>query len=309
MSNEDYFERIDLDEIKLLVENKQEENLFLEFKTVNHPNYNDKNKNIDKGNFSKCLSGFANSNGGIVIWGIKADEDSNGIDCANDLKPIKELTKLLNIFNSLEGQAVTPTIKGVRYKKIDKGDDTGFIVTYVPESDSSPHMANFADKYYYKRNGDSFYRAEHFDIIDMLSRRKKPRLKLEYKNLKRILAHGTVWRFEFIISVTNEGKAIAKFPYLALNVTNPFYRETYGIDGIGFTGLKQTRDNLNYKLSYTGGSDVVIHPQMTLDIDKLQGEIPKASYPTDVTVEYLLIAENMDTIKGEFTITKEELMR
>lgn len=308
MSNEEYFEKLDYDEIRLLVDNRQEENVFLEFKTVNHPNYNDKNKNYDKEYFSKCLSGFANSNGGIVIWGVSADKDSNGIDCANSIKPIKQLTKLLNSFNSLEGQAVTPTIKGVKYKKIDIGDDTGFIVGYIPESDSSPHMANLADKHYYKRNGDSFYRAEHFDIVDMFSRRKRPSLKIEYKNLRKSLVRGVAFRFEFVISVLNEGKSIAKFPYLALKVSSPFERETFGIDGNGFTGLKRNRDNLSYKFNYTGGSDIVIHPQMTLDVDKFRGEIDKLNSPSDIKIEYLLMADGMDPIEDEFTISKEELI-
>lgn len=309
MSNEEYFEKIDLVEIESLVDNKQEENLYLEFKTVNHPVYNDGNKNVDKKHFSTCLSGFANSNGGIVIWGIKANKDSNGVDCANDLKPIKQLTKLINMFNSLEGQAVTPTIRGVKHKKIDNGEDTGFIVTYVPESDSSPHMANFADNHYYKRNGDSFLRAEHFDIIDMLSRRKQPRLKLECKNIKKVLERGTHWRFEFIVSLTNEGKVTAKYPYLAFNISRPFHRETYGVNGMGFTGLKLTSDNLNYLHCYRGGNEIVIHPQMTLDVDKIQGDIEKSDAPKDVTIEYLLMAENMEPIKGKFLVTKEELMK
>jgi hypothetical protein len=309
MSNEDYFEKINLTEIKMLVDSKQEENVFLEFKTVNHPNYNDKNKNIDKSYFSKCLSGFANSNGGIVIWGIKADQDSNGIDCANDLKPIGQLTKLLNMFNTLEGQAVTPTIKGVRHKKIEDEPDSGYIVTYVPASDSSPHMANFAEKYYYKRNGDSFYRAEHFDVVDMFSRKKEPLLRLTYKNLKKQVVHGTKLRFELIISITNEGKAIAKFPCLSMNASQPFSWETYGLDGNGNTGLKRARNSLKFDLNYMGGSDIVIHPQMTLDIDKIQGEIPKESTPLDLTMNYLIMAENMTSFEGIITISKETLMR
>lgn len=309
MSNEEYFEKIDLVEIESFVDNKREENLYIEFKTVNHPVYNEDNKTYDKKNFSTCLSGFANSNGGIVIWGIKANKDSNGVDCANELKPIKQLTKLLNMFNSLEGQAVTPTIRGVKHKKIDYGDDIGFIVTYVPESDSSPHMANYADNHYYKRNGDSFRRAEHFDIMDMLSRRKQPRLKLEYKNIKKGPIRGTNWRFEFVISLTNEGKVTAKFPYLAFNISDPFYRETYGVDGMGFTGLKPTSDNFNYKHCYRGGSEIVIHPQMTLAIDKMQAEFEKPFSLNDVTIEYLLMAENMEPIKGKFVVTREELMK
>ena len=91
MEMEEYFAKIDLSEIERYIEESQEEHIALEFKTVNHPIYNDGNKNDDKKNFSKVLSGFANSNGGIVIWGIKAQKNLSGQDVAKEKKPIKEL--------------------------------------------------------------------------------------------------------------------------------------------------------------------------------------------------------------------------
>ena len=87
---EEYFAKIDLSEIERYIEESQEEHIALEFKTVNHPIYNDGNKNDDKKNFSKVLSGFANSNGGIVIWGIKAQKNLSGQDVAKEKKPIKK---------------------------------------------------------------------------------------------------------------------------------------------------------------------------------------------------------------------------
>lgn len=60
MQLKDYFDSIDLNEIDRFILEKQEENLTLEFKTVNHPNYNDNNREFDKTNVSEVLSGFAN---------------------------------------------------------------------------------------------------------------------------------------------------------------------------------------------------------------------------------------------------------
>ena len=82
-----YYNQIDLEEIERFILEGQEENLNLEFKTVVHPNYNLNNKEDDKKNISKTLSGFANSNGGIIIWGIKAKENEKKQDIATDKKP------------------------------------------------------------------------------------------------------------------------------------------------------------------------------------------------------------------------------
>ena len=70
MSLREYFEKIELNEIKAFVDQQTAEDLFLEFKTANYPN----GVEFDKKNFSKCLSGFSNSSGGILIWGISAKE-------------------------------------------------------------------------------------------------------------------------------------------------------------------------------------------------------------------------------------------
>src|SRR6266566_2213429 len=105
MTIKEYFDAIDIKEIDRFLNDKQEENTELEFKTVNHPDYNDDNRHYDKINISEVLSGFANSNGGIVIWGIKAKTNSAGQDVAKEKKPIKQLTKFLNLLNRLESQA------------------------------------------------------------------------------------------------------------------------------------------------------------------------------------------------------------
>ncbi len=108
MTISEYFKSIDATEIERYIFEGQEENVSIEFKTVNHPFYNDNNKEYDKKNLSEALSGFANSNGGIIIWGVSAKKNSKGQDVAHALTPIDELTKFLNFLNRNEGQAVIP---------------------------------------------------------------------------------------------------------------------------------------------------------------------------------------------------------
>jgi predicted HTH transcriptional regulator len=63
------FERIDLNEVNDYVAAQQEENLVLEFKSVNSADLSNAD---DKKNLAKALSGFANSSGGIIVWGVEA---------------------------------------------------------------------------------------------------------------------------------------------------------------------------------------------------------------------------------------------
>jgi hypothetical protein len=55
------------------------EDLHLDFKQLQRPfEHRD-----DKRNLAKALSGFANSDGGIIIWGIDAREKNGEPDCSN----------------------------------------------------------------------------------------------------------------------------------------------------------------------------------------------------------------------------------
>jgi len=94
MDLKQYFDNIDLSEIERMITDGQEENVHIEFKTAVHPNYNIDNREFDKKNFSEVISGFANSNGGILIWGVKAKKNENNQDIASQKKPIKELTRV-----------------------------------------------------------------------------------------------------------------------------------------------------------------------------------------------------------------------
>ncbi|TXF90834.1 ATP-binding protein [Neolewinella aurantiaca] len=313
MSLEKYFDEIDLEELKRFVKDKREEDVHLEFKRAVHLNFNDKNRNSDKKNLSKCLSGFANSDGGILIWGIEAAMN-NGVDCATRLKPINELKKFSNRLNSLEGQSVVPTIEGVRHEIIllESEGDRGFIKTFVPKSRVAPHMALYSDKHYYKRSGDSFYIAEHYDITDMFARDKSPMLDIKISDMswRRIGAEQNEFRAEIVFAVENKGKAIAKFPYLFVQMNLAYKFAEHGLNGNGHIGLKKINGTRCYR-EYSGGNDIVIYPNVLLEVDRIRGEFSflRMEDFCDIILEFELIAENMELVKRKITISKEDMLK
>jgi hypothetical protein len=240
------FEQLTLAQIDDYLKREQEEHLQLDFKTIKGANLASAD---DRRSFAKSLSGFANSAGGIIVWGIDARKNDQGVDCAGATSEIKQLTILLSRLNEFTGQAVSPIVDGVRHKLIERTEDTGFAATLVPESQSAPHMAKLSEDRYYKRAGASFYKMEHFDLEDMFGRRQKP-------NLEMVLEEGPKGdeNEDLIVLLLNQGRAVARHAGFLMNFQN------VGIVYAG--GQMQNNTNINSGRPVVGFDDNmgVIHP-------------------------------------------------
>ncbi|MCF7753206.1 ATP-binding protein [Paenibacillus xylanexedens] len=83
----------------------REETLFLDFKAKTDPRTVGLKKE-DKRVYAKALSGFSNSSGGVIVWGIDARKDGNtGPDIAREEKPIVYFKRFLTNLNSLISDA------------------------------------------------------------------------------------------------------------------------------------------------------------------------------------------------------------
>ena len=87
-----FFKSLALKDIERFVIEGVEESLHLGFKTTSSKDLSDKN---DKRTLSIAPSGFANSEGGLVIWGVDARQDTTTkIDCAVKLVEIDSVRAL-----------------------------------------------------------------------------------------------------------------------------------------------------------------------------------------------------------------------
>lgn len=293
MSLSDQFDALDLNTINSYLTSQQEEHLHLDFKILNKP---DLSHADDKKNLAKASSGFANSNGGLIVWGIDARKNLQGIDCASGTQEIEPLTLLVARLNELTSRATDPPVDGVRHKSIVSSGNRGFAVTLVPESESGPHMAKLGEDRYYKRSGDTFYKMEHFDLEDMFGRRKKPKLSLEVRIIRPS---------EIVIGIKNEGRGTAKAPYLSFSVPEPFSVALYGLDGNGNDGLPKLHHagNNSRQPKYGANLSAVIHPNTTLEVTKLEFRGREENRPSgQFVLEYEVAAEDIQIVRSAITI-------
>jgi hypothetical protein len=125
------FNQLDAAALDEFIRQGQEEHLHLDFKTVSNANLNGAD---DKKNLAKAVSGFANSSGGLIVWGVDARKNPLGIDCASGLNEISPIQLFVSRLTTLTGQSVSPLVDGIIHKPIIFGAEKGCAVTLVPES-------------------------------------------------------------------------------------------------------------------------------------------------------------------------------
>ena len=295
------FESITEADLTQYVTAQQEEHLYLDFKTVKSASLASAD---DRKNLAAAISGFANSSGGLIVWGIEARKNAEGIDCATALAPVEQPALLLSRLNALTGEATDPMPDGVRHKFIEISPGRGVCVTLVPESDAGPHMAKLGENRYYKRIGDGFYKMEHYDIADMFGRRRKPSLSVFYRVV------GKHRNANVHLGLRNEGRATARVPFFAFENTGTLQRSRYGLDGNGNEGLNWLRTaNAGLEWAYGGGMDMALHPGMAHEVASLTLGIPARPMPKeDIILRYAIACEDQPLERGELIIPVTELV-
>jgi len=308
MELEKFYRRINKKMIDSFINDKQEEHLTLEFKTVKTADLLDKQ---DKKNFAEALSGFANSSGGVIVWGIETKKIRR-TDYATGTREIQPLSKFMPRLNQLTGDLVKPIVEGVLHGRIRTSVDGGFAKTLILPSDAGPHMAMGGVGRYYKRSGDSFYPMEHFDIEDMFGRRKKPKLSL-YLDIKRGYkmrgpGGGTRFECQIFVGIVNDGRGIAKHVELAIEVEKPCSLKllSQNISG-GHDFLRLSRPG-SKKTIFSLGADVIIHPKSSVIVTLIAFEVSMAQKTVkDVVIDYEIMAEDMQTVEGKEPIKGEDI--
>ena len=111
--------------------------------------------------WSKALGSFANSGGGVLVWGIRADRDgASGIDAVQEEAPVPDVERLVHKLKEWQPPATDAPVPGVVVQPmlLPGSAKEGFVVCLIPESNSKPHRSEFGKgdvKRFYMRIGDS----------------------------------------------------------------------------------------------------------------------------------------------------------
>lgn len=202
--------------IDYLVETRKSEELFLDFKRSADDGRNKTLNNRDRSSLEKAVSGFGNSEGGIVIWGVDCSKDSAGADVARFKVPVVDVGRFVSWLEEAVSGCTIPPHRGVRSHAVRVGGEGGFAVTYIPKSDDAPLQA-VPRLQYFIRAGSSFVPTPHGVLAGMFGRRPQPNLAIRVQlgkigESRERLAFATT----FELRLVNLGPTIASDLFLNL---------------------------------------------------------------------------------------------
>lgn len=288
-----------------------QEDLRLDFKTL--ANNAAPMTKTDKKNLAEALSGFANSDGGLIVWGIDArSEGGDDPDTAKEKRPIANLNLFLSDLHRLTAHVVSPAIVGVEHIVIpeEAASDAGYAVTFVPKSDGLPHMARAEKQHtFYFRSGSSFLPMEPFMLADRYGRRPQPKLEFDWRIEPGGVTKGAVENVEVRIffGIKNSGCGIALYPAIVIHRT-PSFR----INPDNFpTGLPEKRAFLGQsdagRRIFGGGADYAVYPGTTLEVTCGSCNLkPGLAKVPDVEITYELYCDG-DSCTGQVTVPIDEV--
>ena len=167
------------DAIDDFIVNLQTEELFLDFKQAVSTGKNGTSLHKDdRKNLAKGISGFGNSEGGVIVWGVECSRDCDIGDVAKAKVKVRNVHRFLSWLENAISGCTIPSHNRVRNHiiSVDKNGD-GFVATYIPKSELAPLMTTMGNNIYI-RSGSNNVPAPYSVIAGMFGKRPQPNVEL-----------------------------------------------------------------------------------------------------------------------------------
>lgn len=279
------------------------EDLHLETKTCAEPFSEDDQKRL-----AKALSSFANSDSGVLIYGLASVPDAEaGRDVITREAALTDAEATRSRISGLISQVVEPPVENVLTKTILLSDDLrrGFVVVLIPRCDGILRRSK-KNREFYRRHGSSSLPMENYEIAEYYGRRTSPKLELWWE-IKIVSTSGDApnrnRNIAVFFGIKNVGRRIAKYPAILLKTLKIGFSSARDGYQRTITGIPTENGQL-----FSGGADHVIYPDSNLEFCKsgfAVNEQDRSGPHLKFGVE--LYAEDAETIRGEFDLPFEKV--
>lgn len=179
---------------------------------------------VDRGtkvHLGTAVSGFANSGGGVILWGVSTDNHAHsGLDVLTQIAAIGNSSRFAQRIDRLVPQVVRPHVHCPPSRVLLHAptDSKGVVVTYVPDHEGDPVQA-IDDQHFYLRVGAEFVVMPYEVLRRMFLGTTAPDLQPVFdKRLVKQQDDGS-WTIPLLLS--NNSVAAARDVDLSVTVLNP----------------------------------------------------------------------------------------
>lgn len=203
-------------QLQALVDNGEAEGLHLECKAPSQPRLN-RDMKVALG---KAVSGFANTAGGVVLWGVATTRLSHsGLDVITQLEPIGNCRSFEKQVRSALPAVTTPSLLEFHTKVLTRrqADTRGIVVALIPPSPDDPYISNLANVFYF-RSADAFVPAPYDLIKRLFAATESPDLQPHFTaDLVSTEPDGT-WKIPIVLA--NRASAAAEHVEVFVTIEN-----------------------------------------------------------------------------------------
>jgi len=174
----------DINKIEELISTGIEENLNLDYKAADALGKSDGKK----AEISKDVSAFANSAGGVIIYGVQEFNEPAKRHLPEKINPIDRTAFTKEWLEQVINTNLSPKISGLKIYPVTIGTVEKNEVVYVVDIPQSNTAHQAKDKRYYRRYNFESVPMDDYEIKDIINRTNKTDIEISFQNY-----HGKKW--------------------------------------------------------------------------------------------------------------------
>lgn len=285
--------------LESLIANKVEEDTHLDYKAsaaLYKPRGDDLYKEI-----TKDISSFANSDGGILIYGIVEDREHRHlpgkIDAVDRTRVPREWLEQV-IQNK-----ISPRLEVDIQPVIVTDDPNEVVYVIVIPKGSTAYQAS--DKRYYKRSNSISMPMDDYEVKDVINRVKHPKIELEFEVHKYQLPNET-FTYHLRVFATNISTIYAKYVNCYITIPEQCFAAKHSFDNTNkeqFFGENTVMDILERRALKPSGpirhNPILPRRKMLMNVKLPMLDAKYAAYPH--AIEWVVYADNAEPNRGSIT--------
>jgi hypothetical protein len=210
-------------EVHRMISAELVEELYLDYKRSSTTLPAAKLSDEDRKNLAKAIAGFANSEGGVIVWGVDCRQTAQG-DVPTKPVLINQPVALKTLFDGALGGLTLPPHSNVEnVPLLDASGAGGFLITYVPTGLHVPYQTLYPKQEYYIRAGSTFQPTPHGVLAGMFGRAPQPNVAPIVTFLSGQIVQNVppAMRLTMPVSVVNQGRGLAEDIFFTVEAALP----------------------------------------------------------------------------------------